>query len=609
MRLSLNRALLGAVGAAILAGMVPAAIVLDRRLASALEDRARVDLALAPRVLADRMAANATTLMMYAKDLAHTAGLASAVAQGDRSVAVATLDAASAALAAAPVLIGPNGDSWTGPAVDSALIAQTRAGQMPVVTRRTGRSISNIALAPVERDGHWVGAAGVTVVFDERLAGTLSGLTRAGVILLGDGVGPVASTLDSVTTVALTNAVGRAAIDSVPRELRTQDHRLLAVAARLDGAGTAVFARRLDEELAVLPELRRVAAASAIAALLIAIALGAALAAKVARPVQQLAGAATALGAGDLAAPVPSSSIREVDQVGAAFREMRSALAARLAELRDANAALTDRNARLTALQTDLMQRDRLVAAGRLVAQLAHEIRNPVASLRNCLELIRRRVQHDAEAREFADLAIDELLRMHELAEQMLDLARPREPGASRCSPLVVAREVARLASVGSAVEGSEVVADVSGDADAEAAIAPDALKQVLVNLVQNSRDANTSGAPAAIGIVVRDRGTHVSVDITDNGPGIPPDILNRVFDPFFTTKDAVHGVGLGLFVAEGLVRSAGGSIAARNAADGPGTPYRGAWFHIELPVPNDATMRGAGESSVPARATLDAHD
>jgi len=94
MRLSLNRALLGAVGAAILAGMVPAAIVLDRRLASALEDRARVDLALAPRVLADRMAANATTLMMYAKDLAHTAGLASAVARLFSSAA--TFEALSA---------------------------------------------------------------------------------------------------------------------------------------------------------------------------------------------------------------------------------------------------------------------------------------------------------------------------------------------------------------------------------------------------------------------------------------------------------------------------------------------------------------------------------
>jgi len=607
MRLSLNRALLGAVGAAILAGLVPAAIVLDRRLASALEDRARVDLALAPRVLADRMSANATTLMMYAKDLAHTAGLANAVAEGDRAAAVATVGAASAALAAAPMLVGPTGASWTGPVVDSALLAETRAGRMPVVTHRVGRSISNIALAPIERDGRWVGAAGVLVPLDERVAGTLSGLTRAGVVLIADSTGPVASTLDSVTTDALTRAVGRVAIDSVPRELRARGHRLLAVAARLDGAGTAVFARRLDEELAVLPELRRVAAVSAVGALLIALVLGAALAAQVARPVQQLAEAAAALGGGDLAAPVPSSSIREVDQVATSFSEMRSALAARLAELRDANAALTDRNTRLTALQTDLMQRDRLVAAGRLVAQLAHEIRNPVASLRNCLELIRRRVEHDAEAREFADLAIDELLRMHELAEQMLDLARPREPGTSRSSPVLVAREVARLASVGPTVDNASVVVDVSGDDGVEAAMAPDALKQVLLNLVQNSRDASASDGPAMIGIMIRGQGMRVSVDVMDDGPGISSDILPRVFDPFFTTKDAVHGVGLGLFVAEGLVRAAGGSIAARNAGGGPGTPYRGAWFHIELPVPNDAAAHGVAELPVSTRAASDA--
>jgi signal transduction histidine kinase len=604
MALSLNRALLGAVGAAILAGMVPAAIALDRRLASALEDRARVDLALAPRVLVDRLSANATTLMMYAKDLAHTAGLANAVAQGDRPAAIATLGAASAALAAAPVLVGPSGDSWTGPVVDSALLARTRAGQMPVVTHRMGRSISNIALAPIERDGQWVGAAGVTVKLDERVAGTLSGLTRAGVILIADSIGPVASTLDSATTDALTRAVSRAAIDSVPRELPAGNHRVIAVAARLNGAGTAVFARRLDEELAVLPELRRVAALSAAAALLIAVALGAALAAQVARPVQQLAGAAAAFGAGDLTAPVPSSRIQEVDQVATTFAEMRSALATRLAELRDANAALTDRNARLTALQADLMQRDRLVAAGRLVAQLAHEIRNPVASLRNCLELIRRRVEHDPEAREFAELAIDELLRMHELAEQMLDVARPRDPGVSRCRPAVVAQGVARLASFAvTPANGSAVEVQVTGDDRVEAAIAPDALKQVLLNLLQNSRDASTRDRPARIGILVSGDAGRVSLDVLDDGPGISPDILHRVFDPFFTTKDAVHGVGLGLFVAEGLVRTAGGSIAAHNARDGAPAAYRGAWFHIALPVPNDGSARPVAESSAPIRA------
>jgi signal transduction histidine kinase len=588
MPLSLNRALLGAVGAAILAGMVPAAIVLDRRLASALEDRARVDLALAPRVLADRVSATATTLMMYAKDLAHTAGLADAVAQGERSAAIAALDTATASLAANPVLVGPGGDSWTGAVVDPALLAQTRAGQMPVVTRRVGRSITNIALAPIMHDGRWVGAAGVTVALDERVAGTLSGLTRAGVILIADSIGAVASTLDSATTDALTSAVSRAAIDTLPRELSAGRHRVIAIAARLDGAGTAVFARRLDEELAVLPELRRIAALSAAAALLIAVALGAALAARIARPVQQLAGAAAAFGAGDLAAPVVASSIREVDQMATTFTAMRNALAARLAELRDANAALTDRNARLTSLQADLMRRDRLVATGRLVTQLAHEIRNPVASLRNCLELIRRRVHDDPEAREFADLAIDELLRMHELAEQMLDVARPRDPGASRCRPALVAREVARLASVGSGhAHGAPVDVQVTGDDGAEAAMAPDALKQVLLNLLQNSRDASTRDGPTSIGIVVAVQESHVSVDVVDDGPGIPDDILHRVFDPFFTTKGAVHGVGLGLFVAEGLVRTAGGSITAKNARTS-GTPYRGAWFHIELPSPDD---------------------
>jgi signal transduction histidine kinase len=566
--------------------MIPAAIVLDRRLASALEDRARVDLALAPRVLADRLAANSTTWMMYAKDLAHTAGLATAVERGDRPTAITTLGAASERLAASPVLVGPNGESWAGPAIDSALVARTRAGEMPVVTHRSGRSISQIAIAPIERDGRWIGAAGVTVPLDERMAGTLAGLTRSGVVLLADSIGPVGSTVDSAMTIALTTAVAQQNVDGIPREVRAGRSRVLAVAARLDGAGTVIFTRRLDEELAVLPELRRIAAYSAIGALLVALALGGALAAQVAKPVQQLAGAAAAFGAGDLDAPVSASRIREFDQVATTFANMRRALAARLAELREANAALVDRNARLTALQADLMQRDRLVAAGRLVTQLAHEIRNPVASLRNCLELIRRRVENDPEAKEFTDLAIDELLRMHELAEQMLDIARPRGAGVARCNPAPVAREVAKLASIGNAGDaaaGANVTIEVTGDDAVDAAIAPDALKQVLVNLVQNARDAARRSL-TNIRVSVTAQPSRVALDVVDDGPGIPADILPRVFDPFFTTKDAVHGVGLGLFVAEGLVRAAGGTISAGNATPGSHSSYTGAAFHIELP-------------------------
>jgi signal transduction histidine kinase len=608
MALSLNRVLVGVVGAAILAGLVPAAVVFERRLATALEDRARADLALAPRVLADRLTANATTMMMYAKDLAHASGLATAIASGNRASAIATLGGASAALGASPVLVGPDGATWEGPSIDTTLLAETRVGRMPVVTQRLGRSIRHIALAPIERDGRWIGAAGVTALLDERVAGTLSGLTRSEVALIADSAGPVASTLDSAMTRALADAVSTAAIDGTPRKLTAAGRQVIAVAAPLNGAGMAVFVRPLDEELAVLPQLRRVAALSAVAALLIAVALGVTLAARVTRPVHQLATAATAFTSGNLSAPVPASRIVEVQQVADAFDEMRRVLAARLADLAGANAALTDRNARLTALQADLMQRDRLAATGRLVAQLAHEIRNPVASLRNCLELIRRRVEHDAEAREFADLAIDELLRMHELAEQMLDHARPRDPNAMRSRPAVVAQDVARLTAITSASTSGRpsAVVHVTGDDGLEAAIAPDALKQVLLNLLQNARDASPADTPVQVAVAVGRKDGHTTVDVVDSGPGISPTIRHRVFDPFFTTKDAVHGVGLGLFVAEGLVRTAGGTITVQNGGEAMGLPYSGAWFHITLPVPNDQpSVTGSSAAVVSASVKL----
>ena len=590
-RLTLQRAILGAVGAALLAGLVPAGLVLDRRLASALERRARDDLALAPQLFADRVAATADALMMHAKDLAHAPGLAEAVAAGDRARAIRLVEDARATLGGGDaVLVGPRGDSWVGPPVDSALIARTRTGEMPVALSLNGSVINNISVAPVANGDRWTGAAGLVNPMDARAAEALSGLTRSAVVVVSSG-GAIVTTLDTMSTRLIVAATSAHRLASTPLELTGGPRRLIAVGAPLDGIGSVVFARFLDEELAVLPELRRVAAISALAALLVALALGAIFATRIARPVRELSTAAAAVERGEFAAPLPTSRVQEVDVMATTFDSMRRALAARLEELRTANAALVDRNARLTALQSDLMQRDRLGAAGRLVAQLAHEIRNPIASLRNCLELIRRRVEDDPEAREFADLAIDELLRMHELAEQMLDLNRPRDPGAQRCRPVVVAREVATLSIAGA---GSErLTVDIAGDDQLEAAISPDALKQVLLNLVQNGREAyegwtSRPADPARVTINVESVNGEVSIEVRDNGPGIPPEILSRIFDPFFTTKDAVHGVGLGLFVAEGLVRTAGGRITAGQISDASstgGNGRRGAWFRIELPI------------------------
>jgi signal transduction histidine kinase len=594
--ITLQRALLGALAIAMLAGFVPAGMILDRRLAGALEDRARADLAVAPRLLADRMASTSDAMMMHAKDLAHVPGLGEALAQGDRAAAVRAVDPARASLGGDPVVVGRDGDAWVGPTLDRRIVDETRAGRMPVVTQRAetpATSIHRVALAPVVLAGRWVGAAGVADVLDDRAAGELSGLARSSVIILTTAGDVVASSVDSTTARELARTVAATPLDTVARAISTARGAVLAVRASLPGEGVVVFTRYVEDELAVLPHLRRLAAYSAVGALGVALLLAALLAARVGQPVRELSDAASALGEGHFAAPLPTSRIREVARVAATFDVMRRALAARLDELRRANEALTDRNTRLTALQADLMQRDRLAATGRLVVQLAHEIRNPVAGLRNCLEIIRRRVTHDAEATEFADLAIDELLRMHELAEQMLDLNRPRDGQSGSCQPVLVAREVAAL----SKIAGNAV--DVIVDSEhIVAAIAPDALKQVLLNLVQNAGEAVASGGSeaAAITIVIGRAGDRVSIEVQDNGPGIDDPILARIFDPFFTTKDAVHGVGLGLFVAEGLVRSAGGRLSATNRAGG------GATFRIDLSLTRtEPTV--TGERLVPREA------
>jgi signal transduction histidine kinase len=577
--------------------MIPAGIALHSKLAGALEDRARKDLALAPGILANWFKAINDAFMMYAKEFAHDPSLARSLASADRTAIDRIANEQRPTVPAGiPVIVGPDGKLWTGPLTDSASVAETRLGHMPVNVLGDSVAVHTLALAPVEWSGRWVGAAGFAIPLTDDAARTLGSLTRSEVIIIAGASGrAVASTLDSAMTRGIVNAIASRIRDaSSSREAFADGERVAIVTASLGSGGEAVFARVMRRELAILPELRRIALFSATGALILALVLGALLANQVVRPVRALAQSARALGEGDFAAPLPRSSLEEVSTVSETFAAMRSALSARLAELQQANRELEDRAVRLVSLQSDMLQRERLAASAQLVGHLAHEIRNPVATLRNLLEVIQRRVSHDAEAREYAALAIDELLRMHELAERMLDLNRPRDPALQVAHVSQVARDVARLVSAGDgAGNGAGAVVSVNGDANTAAAIAPDALKQVLLNLVQNAREAVQLARPGGqprIDILVSSDAETVVVRVADNGPGITPEALPRIFDPFFTTKESVQGVGLGLFVAEGIVRTAGGSLTAVNRVGG------GAEFRIVLPAIGD------GEPSTDAR-------
>lgn len=576
MKLSLKSALLGLVLLVTLIALVPAGLLLDHRLTQGLEQGVRDDLSSAPLVLRDRFANQGSARMMHAKDVSAAPGLAEALAGGDdgRAVDVARR-VAEGFPGEAPVVIDREGTSIAGPAVPDRLLQLTRDGAMPVEVLQSDLGFGMISIAPVRDGAEWVGAAGVWVPMAEEEAAQLSVLTRSDVLLAAPDDALAAYTGRAEPAMGLFPLIAEHSVLDEVTEFELEGDRYLVVSAELPGGGRVSFVRALSEELAVVPALRAVGAGVIGLALVVALLVGVWFASLLARPVGSLAAAATRISGGNFDARVEHSSVKEVDQVARAFEVMRDALAQRIDQLAEANEELADRQERLGVLQAELVQRDRLSAASRLLAQLAHEVRNPVASVRNCLEVLRRRVDGDEEASELADLAIDELLRMHELAEQMLDLHRPRSSEGS-CDARAVAGDVAAVLRVG--LGDAKIEVRVSEGDPVPIDMPADALKQVLLNLVQNAQDA--LGDSGTIDIRVEPGQVNARIDVVDSGPGISDDALPQIFDPFFTTKADVRGVGLGLFTAAGVVRSHGGRIAAANRADGSG-----ARLTVEIPL------------------------
>jgi len=560
------------------ASLLPAGLALDRRVEAELRRAAMDDLGRAPMILEDRNAAREDALSMHAVTVAGVAGLEEAVREDRLEDATRLARDAASMYGEEPVLVARDGRVIVGPGLGPATVEALRRGESRVEYLFQDGVPRTVGLVALEGADGWLGAAGSESLLDERLATTLAALARADVTLVGPDGSLVASTLSADSAVAVADEVRagrvRSRTDKVLEAVVFGQPVWVATGAMGDVA-SVIFSRSVSDELAALPGVRRGALLAGLLTLGLALGVGMLVAAAIARPVSQLAEAATRVSEGDFGAPVPHSRLSEVERLGAAFRTMRESLARRLEELAEANRELGERQRRLSSLQAELIRQDRLSSAARMAAELAHEIRNPVANVRNCLEVVRRGLPAESDEARFADMAIDELLRMHELAEHLLDLNRPADPSVGSCDPTAVARQVATLAGVGD--EPVRVVVREEGSGVVRAGMPPDALKQVLFNLVQNAREA--AGERGVVEVRVGSADGSVRVDVLDEGPGIPDDALAHLFDPFFTTKDAVHGVGLGLFVAEGLARRYGGRMEAGNRPDGPG-----ALFRLEVP-------------------------
>lgn len=206
-----------------------------------------------------------------------------------------------------------------------------------------------------------------------------------------------------------------------------------------------------------------------------------------------------------------------------------------------------------------------LASLGQMSAILAHEIRNPLASLKGNAQLLARSLPEGDRPRAKADRVVDEAVRLEHLTNDLLAFARSGEIKVSDADPGALLRDAA--ASVdGDRIRVDDAAAPRSWPLDA------DRMRQVLINLLENA--AGMSDGP--IDAAVSRNGAGLRFTVRDHGPGLPPADLERLFEPFFTKR--IRGTGLGLAVCKRLVDLHGGSIVAVNAGGG------GAEFRIDLP-------------------------
>lgn len=457
------------------------------------------------------------------------------------------------------------GQSLVGPELDARAIAGAAEPGTIVAFGGDGGAPLRFSLAPVWADSVRLGQAGA----GRRLSAAgiqkdLGGRSTQVVLIVGDSL--VDTTLKDSAAALLDRAELRLLYASGNGGARSivADQAYMAAPVTVPTRGlstTAIFLRPITQELEVATAIKRSLFGIGFAALVFALVLAAGISRIVARPTQALAEASARMARGDFAAPLPRAGTDEIGQLARAFGEMRRAIA--------------DRESRLRSAQAEMIHREKLAAMGRLVAQLSHEINNPIYNIQNCLEALERRGNPADPNREFLTLAQEELARLASLTRRLLDQSRPQSDASSLLNLNALVGRVVTLARPELEARGVEVVAQLAPDLPPVVAH-PEAIQQVLANLVANAGDAMAGGG--RLSVTTRADVEAVEVVVEDTGSGISEKDLPHIFEAFYTTKPGVTGIGLGLFVSEGIIRGHRGRI------DVESTPGRGSRFVVRLP-------------------------
>ncbi len=341
---------------------------------------------------------------------------------------------------------------------------------------------------------------------------------------------------------------------------------------------------------------------------------------RVLRPLDRIVAGAEAIAEGDYGRRLPPGDTREVDRLSESLNRMASRLIEHQWELERNIESLEETNRELTEARDELIRAEKMASLGQMAAGVAHEIGNPLAAIMGNLDLLERRTED--RALELVEATAEQTRRIDRIVRGLLDYARAREAKVRPIDVNGVVEKSVELVGTQRRFEGVEIALELDRDIPAVEAD-PYQLEQVLINLLLNAADAmegrerrevriETSQStveptprlpirrkddPPGVNYSHRRRFNRpqrvprvqpfeagqrlVEVRVSDTGPGIPGDLVDRVFEPFMTTKEPGKGTGLGLAVSARLIDGMDGTMRAGNTEEG-------AEFSIALPASNE---------------------
>lgn len=282
-------------------------------------------------------------------------------------------------------------------------------------------------------------------------------------------------------------------------------------------------------------------------------------------PVQKLASASRELAQGNLETRVEKSSDDELGELADAFNTMAY--------------ALNERDERLKEFtRKKFMESERLALVGQLAANVAHELNNPLQGIVTYSRLLLEKDIRDEPSSQNIQKIVVQANRCRDIIRGLLDFSRQRKPDKTLSDINSILNEGLSLVENQALFQNVEIVMNLD-ESLPKVVIDPSQIVRVFINLIVNAAEAMEGTGRLTISSLFDELQKCVEVQVSDTGPGIPEENIDKIFDPFFTTKETGHGVGLGLAISYGIIKEHKGSISVESEVG------KGTTFTVRLPL------------------------